>query len=74
VVYLGYSPRIALETNDSGKLRLNKITELIKESKLGIHDISRIKAKKKNEFFRLNMAFELGLDMGARNYGNPVCN
>ena len=66
VIYLGYNPRIALERFDSGEPRFIKICELIEQSKFGIHDISRIIAKKEGEFYRLNMPFELGLDIGCR--------
>lgn len=66
VLYLGFEPRIALERSDSAENRIDKIVELINESKYGIHDLSRLKAKKKGEFFRLNMPFELGVDYGCR--------
>ena len=69
VIYLGYKPRIALEALDSGSPRVEKIAKLVRESKYGIHDLSRLKAKRKGEFFRLNMPFELGLDVGCRMYG-----
>jgi len=69
VVYLGLQPRIALERIDSGESRITKIIELIRESRYGIHDISRIKAEKAGEIFRLNMPFELGIDVGCRNFG-----
>ncbi|PTQ84865.1 hypothetical protein [Nitrosomonas ureae] len=68
VIYLGMNPRISLESLDSGKPRISKIEKLIEESKYGIHDLSRIKAEKAGEFFRLNMPFELGLDVGCRIY------
>lgn len=70
IVALGYTPRIAKETTDAGVLRLNKIYELINASKYSIHDLSKIKAAKKNEYFRLNMPFELGLDYGCRKYSS----
>jgi len=66
IIYLGFIPRISLESFDSGKSRFNKICELIEQSKYSIHDLSRIKARKKGEYFRLNMPFELGLDIGCR--------
>lgn len=69
VVYLGLKPRIALEAMDAGQARLDKIVELIRESKLGIHDLSRIQAAKEGELFRLNMPFELGIDFGCRLFG-----
>ena len=66
IIYLGLSPRIALERLDSGEPRIQKIISLIKESKYAIHDLSRIKAAKKGEYYRLNMPFEIGLDVGCR--------
>ena len=69
IIYLGFNIRIALERFDSGESRFNKICELIDQSKYGIHDLSRIKARKKGEYFRLNMPFELGLDIGCRIFG-----
>ena len=68
VVYFGYTPRMALEKSDSGKPRLEKLLELIQESKYSIHDLSRLQAKKSKEFYRLNMPFELGLDYGSRKF------
>lgn len=66
--YLGFSPRIATESADSGAFRLEKIKQLIFESQYSIHDLSRIQAKKRGEHFRLNMPFELGLDYGCRQF------
>ena len=65
---IGFKPRITLERNDSGEVRLHKIKELLEASKYSIHDLSRAKAKKVGEYFRQNMAFELGLDLGCRDY------
>lgn len=66
LVYGGMTPRLALERRDSGELRLNKIVELIRNSKYAIHDLSRMQAREAGELFRLNMPFELGLDIGCR--------
>jgi hypothetical protein len=68
VLYLKLEPRIASASLDSGRPRFTKLIELIAESKYAIHDLSRLKATKKNEFFRLNMPFELGLDIGCREF------
>lgn len=65
---VGLNPRLALERSDSGEVRLNKIKELIESSKYSIHDLSRSKAKEIGEYFRQNMPFELGLDLGCRDY------
>ena len=42
VVYFGYNPRISLESSDAGLSRLEKIINLIQESKYAIHDLSRL--------------------------------
>lgn len=68
IIYCGFNPRIALERLDSGEVRLMKIKELIDSSKYSVHDLSRIKSKGKDEYFRLNMPFEIGLDLGCRLY------
>lgn len=73
IIYLGLSPRIALERLDSGQPRVHKIISLIKESKYSIHDLSRIQAGKKGEYYRLNMPFEIGLDVGCRLFKDGEC-
>jgi hypothetical protein len=70
IIYLGLRPRIALESLDSGKPRIDKIIRLIRESKFAIHDLSRCQAKKTGEYFRLNMPLELGIDAGCRLFGS----
>jgi len=66
IAYLVFTPRIALETSDSGESRIEKICDLIRSSKYSVHDLSRLKAARRGEFYRLNMPFELGVDYGAR--------
>jgi len=66
VIYLGLTPRIALEALDSGRPRFEKIVSLIKNSKYAIHDLSRLQSNEAGEYFRLNMPFEFGLDVGCR--------
>ena len=50
IIYLGFTPRIALERSDSLELRLNKISELIQRSKYSIHDLSRLQAGSEGEY------------------------
>jgi hypothetical protein len=69
IAYVGYRPRIAAERSDSGENRLDKICELISQSKLSIHDLSRLKAARARELYRMNMPFELGIDYGSRQHG-----
>lgn len=64
--YLGYIPKLSLERADSGESRIEKILGLIKESKFGIHDLSRIVSSDKDEHYRMNMPFELGIDYGCQ--------
>jgi len=45
---------------------LEKILEIIQDSKYSIHDLSRIKSSKKGEYYRLNMPLEIGLDLGCK--------
>lgn len=68
VGYLGFTPRISRESNNSAQARLEKIRGLIEASKFSIHDLSRAQAAKKGEHYRLNMPFELGVDYGCRQY------
>ena len=68
ILYLGYNPRIASESSDSGEVRFQKICQLIEQSRISIHDLSRIRSAKKKEYYRLNMPFELGVDIGCRRY------
>ncbi len=64
----GFNPRIALERFNSAEVRLQKIKQLIEESSYSVHDLSRIKAANAGDYFRLNMALELGMDIGCRDY------
>lgn len=70
VVRLGFSPRLASESSDSGQNRLDKIVKIIRQSKYSIHDLSRCQACASGEYLRMNMPFELGIDYGCRNSGN----
>jgi len=69
VADLGFLPRLAPENSDNAANRLDRIIEIVRESKFGIHDVSRNKAVQAGEFYRLNMPFELGLDHGAARFG-----
>lgn len=68
IIYLGFEPRIATESNDSSAVRIQKIQAMIENSKYSIHDLSRCQARRKGEHFRLNMPFELGMDYGCRQF------
>lgn len=66
VVRAGMTPRLASESLEAGQNRLEKILQLIEDCKYSIHDLSRAVAKRKGEAFRMNMPFELGMDLGRR--------
>ena len=71
VLALGFEPRITLERSDSAETRIDKIIGLIDDARFGIHDLSRLRAKRKGEYFRLNMPFELGIDYACRRLRGP---
>lgn len=70
VVDLGFYPRLAPENANNAANRLDRIIELIRGSKYGIHDLSRCKSNSAGEYARLNMPFELGLDHGCARFGS----
>lgn len=69
VLYFDFIPRLASESLDSGENRIDKICSIIADCKYSIHDLSRIRASKEGEIFRMNMPFELGIDYGLRKLG-----
>ncbi len=69
VIDLGFHPRLAPENADNSANRLDRILELVRGSKYGIHDLSRCKSAAVDEYARLNMPFELGIDYGCRKFG-----
>lgn len=66
----GYLARSALEEVNTASERNGKIIKIIRESKYGIHDISRIEIDKTSKLPRLNMPYELGLFYGAQAFGD----
>jgi hypothetical protein len=66
----GYIARSAQEVRDTGEVRIEKILRLVRESKFGIHDISRTTLDRATRLPRFNMPLELGLFLGAREFGD----
>lgn len=66
----GFVARSALEVDDSGQARVDKIYDIIEQSKLGIHDISRAGVDRNTKLARFNMPLELGFFLGAKRYGS----
>ena len=63
-----YRVRCALEEDDAGDIRFDKLCRLIEISDRSIHDLSRIELGP-HGLPRFNMPFELGLLMGAKRFG-----
>ncbi len=68
VTISGYRVRCALEENDGGDIRFAKLCRLIAACDHTIHDLSRTQTNSSG-LPRFNMPFELGLVMGARQFG-----
>jgi hypothetical protein len=65
----GFLARCALEVDDGSEVRIAKINRIIRECRHGIHDISRTELDKVENLPRFNMPLELGLFLGAREFG-----
>ena len=65
----GYRPRCALEADDGGEVRVEKIARIIRACRFGVHDLSFMSIDRDSGLARLNMSFELGLFLGARWFG-----
>jgi hypothetical protein len=66
----GFVARSALEVEDSGQARVQRILTIIEQSKFGIHDISRAGIDRSTRLARFNMPLELGFFLGAVRYGS----
>lgn len=65
----GFLPRCALESEDGGQVRLEKIYRLIADCRFGVHDLSRTTLDGQHRLPRFNMPLELGVFLGARQFG-----
>lgn len=71
VVDCGFIPRASLEKSNSGETRISKLYRIIGECRYGIHDISTTELDPANNLPRFNMPLELGIFLGATEYGPP---
>ncbi|MEM6335014.1 MAG: hypothetical protein AAF752_00505 [Bacteroidota bacterium] len=69
VVDCGFTPRCALEESNSAEVRIEKLYKIISECRYGVHDISRTELDAVNGLPRFNMPLELGIFLGARQFG-----
>jgi hypothetical protein len=65
----GFIPRCALEVDDGSQVRIEKITSIIGQCRLAVHDISRTELDGINRLPRFNMPFEFGIFVGAKTFG-----
>lgn len=65
----GFFPRCALEVDDGSQVRIEKITSIIAQCRLAVHDISRTELDAVNHLPRFNMPFEFGIFVGAKTFG-----
>ena len=65
----GFITRCALEVADASEVRIDKITRIIGDCRLGLHDISRTDPDSITNLPRFNMPLELGLFLGAKRFG-----
>jgi hypothetical protein len=70
ILIAGFEPRCALEADNSGEPRVEKILRIISECQFAIHDISRTELNAA-QLPRFNMPLELGMDLGCRRLGKP---
>jgi hypothetical protein len=66
----GFILRCSKEYEDSSSIRINSIVQLIRESKYSIHDLSRVSLDITSQLPRFNMPLELGICMGAIEFGS----
>jgi hypothetical protein len=69
VIRCGFDARCAIEIDDGGGTRIDKIMNLIEACPFGIHDICRTEPDLTSKLPRFNMPLELGIFLGARRYG-----
>jgi hypothetical protein len=67
----GYQVRCALEENNAGNIRFDKLCQLIEASDRSVHDLSRVELNPLG-FPRFNMPFEFGLCLGAKRFGGKT--
>lgn len=68
----GFILRCSKEYEDSSSIRIKNIIELIRQSKYSIHDLSRVTLDETAKLPRFNMPLELGICMGALEFGSKM--
>ena len=71
VIASGFWPITGLDIRDHSKPRIEGIFELIEQSKFSIHDCTRCKGEKEDNYARFNMPLELGMALMEVHKGDP---
>ncbi len=71
IKYCGFAARCALEVDDSGETRVEKIIRLVRDSRYGVHDISRTETNVVDgeALPRFNMPYKFGVFTGFKYAG-----
>jgi hypothetical protein len=69
---LGFVARCALEVDDAGEVRLEKIMRIVEQCAYGVHDISSVGLGSGTSLPRFNMPLELGLFLGCGRFGGKA--
>jgi len=65
----GFRPLCARERMNSAQVRIDKITDLIRDARYSIHDLSRTEVDERYSLPRFNMPLELGIALGCMKFG-----
>ena len=65
----GFRPVCARERMNSAQIRIDKITDLIRDSRYSIHDLCRTEFDERYSLPRFNMPLELGIALGCMKFG-----
>ena len=68
----GFRARSARELDDGSQTRIDKLYGIIEECRHGIHDLSRTELDPIHNLPRFNMPPELGIDLGAKRFGDDA--
>jgi hypothetical protein len=72
LMFLGLHVRCALDTSDGSRVRIEKLYDLIRSSRFGLHDLSRTELDADHGLPRFNMPLELGVFLGVKDSGGPA--
>lgn len=69
IIECGFEPTCARQRLNSGQVRIEMITSLIRDARYSIHDLSRTESSARTFLPRFNMPLELGIALGCARVG-----